>query len=579
LPEARVGRPNIPNSLSTPPFTACLRTFEAEFDFVYRALRRHGVNEIDAEDLTQDVFLVMWRRWDEYDSDRPLRPWLAGIAFKVAHEFHKRSWRVVPRGTLDRRDERPQAEEQVASASARALVMRALGNIPDKYRSVIVMHDLDGVSMHDIAADLAVPLFTAYSRLRLAREAFAKAVQRMATPAEVAITPTGLLEIEGSAIAPAPAGVRRRSLSRARALMPLPLAASASGGATLEGAAAGTAAGSAAAVVAMRTVGRHGFPLAAGAGLVTTAAALATLVLLRGPAGSDERQAALTPGPLATAAAVPRPFATASALALEPQAGPAAASAARLAAASVAAPAAPALALGKGLIGYWRFDDGPGSAAARDLSGNGNHCVLRQVDPGKSWVAGAIGTGVALDGHGWLECPRIEAVARLGTELSIGMWARRSGRPTPQRHVLFGRQLGTWGEDHFALALRGNQVEVMSHVWRSTMRKPMPPTGDRWFHLAMVHADDGSTHLYIDGLHIGKSTWSRRVHLGGGDNPLTIGGGINTPEPGDVGELFEGAVDELVVYDRALTGDEVAALAGRKQPPIPPAATVTATAP
>jgi hypothetical protein len=116
----------------------------------------------------------------------------------------------------------------------------------------------------------------------------------------------------------------------------------------------------------------------------------------------------------------------------------------------------------------------------------------------------------------------------------------------------------------------------MSHVWRSTTRRPMPATGDRWFHLAAVHRDDGGTRLYLDGLEIGKSTWSRRVLLGGGDTPLMIGGGINSPNPEDVTELFEGALDELVLYERALSVDEIAALAARKQPPVTTAPTVTA---
>jgi len=166
---------------ATVEFVNCVRAFETEFDYVYRALKRHGVNPADAEDLAQEVFLVMWRRWADYDTTRPLRPWLAGIAFKVAHDYRRRSGREVPGGLVDAEDQAPGAEEHLASARARTLVLRALGSLPEKQRTIIVMHDLDGASMREIADILSVPLFTAYSRLRSARQAFAKAVRRLHT--------------------------------------------------------------------------------------------------------------------------------------------------------------------------------------------------------------------------------------------------------------------------------------------------------------------------------------------------------------------------------------------------------------
>ena len=50
-----------------PLFTSCSRAFVAEFEFLRRALQRHGVPSADVDDAAQDVFLVMWRRWSEHD--------------------------------------------------------------------------------------------------------------------------------------------------------------------------------------------------------------------------------------------------------------------------------------------------------------------------------------------------------------------------------------------------------------------------------------------------------------------------------------------------------------------------------
>jgi hypothetical protein len=65
---------------------------------------------------------------------------------------------------------------------------------------------------------------------------------------------------------------------------------------------------------------------------------------------------------------------------------------------------------------------------------------------------------------------------------------------------------------------------------------------------------------------VGRSNRSRPVELGGGSSLLTIGGAVNGPDPAAVDELFEGALDELVMYDRALDRSEIGALAARQQP-------------
>ena len=162
-----------------PDFLDCVGVFEAQFDYVYHALRRHGISPNDAEDLVQEVFLVMWRRWSEYDTSRPLRPWLGGIAFRVAYNYRQRSGREVPGGIVDAEDEAPSPEDRLDSHSARALVLRVLAALPEKYRALIVSHDLDGVPMREIADTLRVPLFTAHTRLRAVWMVFAKAVRRL----------------------------------------------------------------------------------------------------------------------------------------------------------------------------------------------------------------------------------------------------------------------------------------------------------------------------------------------------------------------------------------------------------------
>ena len=163
------------------------KIYASEFAYVWKTLRRLGAPPKDIEDLTHDLFVVVQRRLPEYDPARPLRPWLFGIAVRVLSDYRQlfRNRREVldPSGsTPDAIDHAPRQDENVAGGQARTLLVRALDLLEFDRRVVLVMHDLDEVSMPEIAAILDIPLNTAYSRLRLARADVLAAVQRLSEP-------------------------------------------------------------------------------------------------------------------------------------------------------------------------------------------------------------------------------------------------------------------------------------------------------------------------------------------------------------------------------------------------------------
>jgi RNA polymerase sigma-70 factor (ECF subfamily) len=156
--------------------------YRAELGYVWRTLRRLGVPGADVEDLAHDVFVIVHRKLDQYDPTRPLRPWLFGIAFRVAagHRRLHRTAREVPMAEPEAEAEvSAEGEARVEAAERRALVLAALAEIDLDQRAVLVLHDIDGCPVPEIAQALDVKLNTVYSRLRLAREKFAAAVSRL----------------------------------------------------------------------------------------------------------------------------------------------------------------------------------------------------------------------------------------------------------------------------------------------------------------------------------------------------------------------------------------------------------------
>lgn len=157
--------------------------FHREAGYVWATLRRLGVHPSDVEDVTQEVMLRVFRLQGDYDPSRPLRPWIFGIAHRVAAEWrrHRRRHPEDPTDFDDRdlASTQGDAEATVAARQAKALVERALLAVEIDRRAVFILHDLEGCPAPDIARTLEIPVNTAYSRLRLAREEFRAEVARL----------------------------------------------------------------------------------------------------------------------------------------------------------------------------------------------------------------------------------------------------------------------------------------------------------------------------------------------------------------------------------------------------------------
>ena len=146
--------------------------YDQEFDNLWRSLRRLGIPETLLEDAVHEVFLVAHARMHTFDRSRPLRPWLFGIAVRVAADMRRRGRRAQPAPDIAEAmvsHDVVGPEEALAAREAQTLVDQALGTLDFDQRSVMVMHDLESVPAPAIAEALSVSVNTVYSRLRLAR--------------------------------------------------------------------------------------------------------------------------------------------------------------------------------------------------------------------------------------------------------------------------------------------------------------------------------------------------------------------------------------------------------------------------
>jgi hypothetical protein len=197
---------------------------------------------------------------------------------------------------------------------------------------------------------------------------------------------------------------------------------------------------------------------------------------------------------------------------------------------------------------------------AADRSGAGNDWLLRSTDgaPHGRRIEGVAGGALELDGMAWLECPRADRLARLETEVTIALWIQTPALGVDSRQALVTRQLDESGDRLFSLRFQRQRLEFLSHVWKTLLGRPY--TGRGWTHVAAVR-DATGTRLYLDGVLAGRTRRITPGRIGGGRGALVVGGQVNGPEPGPAQDRFEGAIDELRIYDRALQAAEIAALA------------------
>jgi RNA polymerase sigma-70 factor (ECF subfamily) len=146
---------------------------------VHDALRRLGVDRACLDDAAQDVFLVLYRRIEDYDRTRSLKSWLWGIARGVASGYRRSARRFCRlRAELPRPDGPPLPDEYVARRQATLVLDDFLGTLDADKCAVFVMSEVEGRTGPEIAGLLSVNLNTVYARLRAARGQFDRALAR-----------------------------------------------------------------------------------------------------------------------------------------------------------------------------------------------------------------------------------------------------------------------------------------------------------------------------------------------------------------------------------------------------------------
>ena len=135
------------------------------------ALRMTG-NVEDARDTMQEVFISALRALRSFRGDAQLSTWIHRVAVNASLDMLRKRKRHATHPLEeagDRRSDEVEPEEAAASAARAVEVQRALQNVSEDYRAVLVLHDLQDLDYAQTAAALDIPVGTVKSRLHRAR--------------------------------------------------------------------------------------------------------------------------------------------------------------------------------------------------------------------------------------------------------------------------------------------------------------------------------------------------------------------------------------------------------------------------
>jgi len=198
------------------------------------------------------------------------------------------------------------------------------------------------------------------------------------------------------------------------------------------------------------------------------------------------------------------------------------------------------------LVGWWRFDEGSGSTVY-DRSGNGNDGTINS-DP--QWVAGKIGGALEFDGRGdYVDCGN-DASLDITDKVTIAVWVKTNDADNGQHNPYV-----TKGDHSYAIKHHNsNSIEffIYDDGWHVVHFPVDGSFNGVWHHLAGTY-DGTNLRLYIDGklkvsaTHTGSITHSVFN--------VTIGTNAQEKE-----RFYNGAIDDVRIYNRALTQDEIAVI-------------------
>ena len=142
---------------------------------IYRFLSHQVRDQADANDISQETFVALFRSLDRYDTDRPFLAWAFVIARNKARDHHRRRVALRWVGIDDLLDQAaspaPDAEREVAEREELSLVDGLIKSLPEGLRTPLLLAAMEGLSHEEIGTVMGLSAKAVEVRIYRARKA------------------------------------------------------------------------------------------------------------------------------------------------------------------------------------------------------------------------------------------------------------------------------------------------------------------------------------------------------------------------------------------------------------------------
>jgi len=151
-------------------------------DDLFRTAKRLTMNQTDAEDLVQETFMQAWKSFAHYELGTNCRAWLYKILFNKFDHYRRKKYTQAK--YIQEADDLTFLSASYAAPIAEHLtdteVIAALNKLPEHYRSVVLLADVQEFDYKEVATILEIPIGTVMSRLSRGRAQLKKSLAKVA---------------------------------------------------------------------------------------------------------------------------------------------------------------------------------------------------------------------------------------------------------------------------------------------------------------------------------------------------------------------------------------------------------------